>query len=1041
SKKTCESQIPVLQDLRKKLEEDAINMTKPRRKLAKYTDHVSPLTIHPTPNSLQFSRPPSPAVSLADIPPKQGYLFMKPLGGKSTWTKKYFYLKNGIFWWASVGSGKNRSTVEESERMGVLLCEVKLDPSQDRRFCFEVVCGAKQTSYVLQAETEAELKDWITTFESAKRHAFRSTNDLATSAAAAVSSNKESEDEQNQPITDEEQRNDDTVSKSSEGSQLDALDIKSSNLATSSSGDPKSSSLNVSDIANRKRSSSIPNHSRPQLVPTYSGPSKLSGTNLHYSNTGNLVVPLASQSVVNERNASGASQQNFWGTLQMGFMPAMNLLINTVNSTEGDEEAGDETSGRKRSSSFRSKGGRSRSGSGPVGYGADGSIAEYSQILFLHNVQLHFLFPNSTEREYVLDVYNCAWYRNNVLLKGRVYITQDILYFYSVVMSIVNTFCVSWKDIKSITRETTHTLQTIEFSNENGNQKYVLKTFMESSNELYDKAHLIWKLATSEKPSTLQAMYDAVWKDHIPLRSKESREALSDKDAEFHKEDFSINIETPPEKDVRDSIGHSDNQKASDAFEMKDDQTKSDSDKLATKAPHPVPIASKPQEDDDWPSHITQPSEPVECKCTDHLEQLEIEVEYQISAKKLFDMLFDEKSAIWERLHQKKGNTLLHSGPWVIDNSEGGERKRELKFIMPVNNPLLANVKETDCLQTQICQKREDYLCYVVSIQTKALKLPYSDSFLPICKCCITYVSKTSCKLACHIGIKWFKSPMVKKMIRKAAMAGLSETVSDIVELLNTDVQNENVSTALPSSPIRTTHGGYTSTLRRRPHHRAPKSRHMKHTTSDDNSVPGGSSGKMTENISTSLNNGREKIFTIISSVVEILSSLSLNEVFLTESVYFHVSYKQFLDTRIQYPPYPWLLHSHRRLSEEIIHSRKKVAMLRYDLLLTFRLINLIDKRLLESEYINWLLDERAKCNKARWLFMKDDLVYENEDNLENDGCNNCDNSSTINEQTNYNRANTTKVSSNERYKSEYKTILKYCGGIKKQLDVMPTAL
>lgn len=48
-------------------------------------------------------------------------------------------------------------------------------------------------------------------------------------------------------------------------------------------------------------------------------------------------------------------------------------------------------------------------------------------------------------------------------------------------------------------------------------------------------------------------------------------------------------------------------------------------------------------------------------------------------------MMFDEKSTIWSRLHKKKGNTLLHSGPWVMDN---GERKREFKFIIPVNNPM-----------------------------------------------------------------------------------------------------------------------------------------------------------------------------------------------------------------------------------------------------------------------------------------------------------------------------------------------------------------
>ncbi|CAG8633222.1 hypothetical protein C2G38_2186669 [Gigaspora rosea] len=869
SKKTCENQIPVLQDLRKKLEEDAINMTKPRRKLTKYTDHA-----------IQPNRPPSPSVNLADIPPKQGYLFMKPLSGKGNWTKKYCYLKDGIFWWASVGSGKHRSTVEESERIGVLLCEVKIDTSQDRRFCFEVVCGAKQTSYVLQAETETELRDWINTFEAAKRHAFRSSTDLATSAAAAVSPHKELEDEQNQPTTDEEQHNDDVVSKSGgEGSQPDASDTKSSIpsvTSSSPSGDSRQNSLNVPNIINRKRSSSIPNPPKPQLVSNYSSPSKLPGTPLNPNNNGNLTVPSASQGVANEKNTSGTGQQNFWGTLQMGFMPAMNLLINTVNSTEGDEEGGDETNGRKRSSSFRSKGGRSRSGSGPVGYGPDGSIAEYPQILLLHNIQLHYLFPNSTEKEFVLDVYNCAWKKDNVLLRGRLYITQDNIYFYSVVMSIVNTFFMSWKDIKSITQEATDVLQTIEFSNENESQKYILKTYMESSNELYDKANIIWNLATSEKPSTLQEMYDAVRKDHTPLRSKESGEVLSDKDAEFHKEDFSINVETPPEKDVQDSNDHSDSKKASDAVEMKDDQTKNDSDKLDkldTNVPPSVPIVSKPQESNTSPNSLTN------------------------------------------------------------------------------------------------------------------------------------------------------------------------------------------------ASPTRTTYG-HTSTLRRRPHHRSKTRTHMKHSTSDDNSVPGGSSSKMAENISS--NEGRGKLFTIISTFVDIVSSLSFNSLFglilmfsLALNIYIWFSTGRLIDsttikstygsnpitpavylrdieehilnknTRMQHPPYPWLLYSNRRLSEEIILSRKKVAMLRYDLLLAFRHLNLMDKRLVENEYINWLLDEKAKCNKARWLLLKDDLIYENEDIIEDTIE---DNSSNINDQAN----NETKVKDERKYRSEYKAILQYCGDVKKQLDMMP---
>ena len=137
---------------------------------------------------------------------------------------------------------------------------------------------------------------------------------------------------------------------------------------------------------------------------------------------------------------------------------------------------------------------------------------------------------------------------------------------------------------------------------------------------------------------------------------------------------------------------------------------------------------------------------------------------------------------------------------------------------------------------------------------------------------------------------------------------------------------------------------------------------------------------------------------------------------------HFYFSYQQFLDTRISYPPYPWLLHFHRRVSEEISFARRKVAVLRYDLLLTFRLINSIDKRLLESEYVNWLLDERAKCNKARWMLLKDDLLTKEQK----------DNTSTTDDESDDSSSYDNK---NQDYKSEYNSIIKYCVDVKTKLD------
>ncbi|KAI1315159.1 SNF1-interacting protein [Mortierella claussenii] len=59
---------------------------------------------------------------------------------------------------------------------------------------------------------------------------------------------------------------------------------------------------------------------------------------------------------------------------------------------------------------------------------------------------------------------------------------------------------------------------------------------------------------------------------------------------------------------------------------------------------------------------------------------------------------------------------------------------------------------------------------------------------------------------------------------------------------------------------------------------------------------------------------------------------------------------------------YPWLLPHHRRWATRIIFQRDRVGILRHDLLVTFEVLKQLERRLLETEYVNWLMDERSRC-------------------------------------------------------------------------------
>lgn len=147
---------------RRQLEDSAEFKARPSREMDDYAASTVPY--------LGSGAPTSPVKPTFTRPEKQGWLFLKtvpPKPARPSWSRRWFVVKNGIFGWLVQGSVSGG--VEESEKIGVLLCSVRPAVQEERRFCFEV--KTKDTSIILQAETQEELLQWINAFESAKRKA------------------------------------------------------------------------------------------------------------------------------------------------------------------------------------------------------------------------------------------------------------------------------------------------------------------------------------------------------------------------------------------------------------------------------------------------------------------------------------------------------------------------------------------------------------------------------------------------------------------------------------------------------------------------------------------------------------------------------------------------------------------------------------------------------------------------------------------------------------------------------------------------------
>ncbi|KAI9785200.1 MAG: SNF1-interacting protein [Geoglossum umbratile] len=171
-----------LQTAKKSIEEAAEVAVRPSRELEDYSSSTVPYLGSKGPSTVNLHAP----ANHAGRSEKQGWLFIRTITGKPTrtvWVRRWFFVNNGIFGW--LVQGLRSGGVEESERTGVLLCNIKPAVQEERRFCFEV--KTKDSASLLQAETQAELLDWLDAFDLAKRKALEDTGNAALQSRTGVS--------------------------------------------------------------------------------------------------------------------------------------------------------------------------------------------------------------------------------------------------------------------------------------------------------------------------------------------------------------------------------------------------------------------------------------------------------------------------------------------------------------------------------------------------------------------------------------------------------------------------------------------------------------------------------------------------------------------------------------------------------------------------------------------------------------------------------------------------------------------------------------
>ncbi|KAJ1970258.1 hypothetical protein IWQ62_000086 [Dispira parvispora] len=131
--------------------------------LVKHPD--TPAFFEPVPEPKVFLDKRKPLIPIQ----KAGYLFLRTnYALMATWNRRYFELENDVLvhW--------DRHREKDTDTIQLHVATVKPSTTMERRFCFDIISPTK--TYVLQAESEKDMKDWITCIQCAIEQSYYSEN-------------------------------------------------------------------------------------------------------------------------------------------------------------------------------------------------------------------------------------------------------------------------------------------------------------------------------------------------------------------------------------------------------------------------------------------------------------------------------------------------------------------------------------------------------------------------------------------------------------------------------------------------------------------------------------------------------------------------------------------------------------------------------------------------------------------------------------------------------------------------------------------------
>uniref|UniRef100_A0A8C6KWH4 GRAM domain containing 1B n=1 Tax=Nothobranchius furzeri TaxID=105023 RepID=A0A8C6KWH4_NOTFU len=414
------------------------------------------------------------------------------------------------------------------------------------------------------------------------------------------------------------------------------------------------------------------------------------------------------------------------------------------------------------------------------------------------NEDFRKLFKQLPETERLIVDYSCALQRD-ILLQGRLYLSENWICFYSNIFRWETLLTVRLKDICSMTKEKTARLIPNAIQVCTDSEKHFFTSFG-ARDRTYMMMFRLWQNALLEKPLCPKELWHFVhqcYGNELGLTSDDEDYVPPDDDfntmgpALNSKTSVVRSEQTKPEggsspllqkKVVPNSSIPSPTEEFADCLpdgELLTVPLVVEEQSESSRPGGPVPSPSLDFNDnEDIPTELSDSSEThdegeVQAFHEDLNGRQHINEVYKFSVDKLYDILFTESQFMSEFMEQRRFSDVVYH-PWKKE--EAGNQTRVILYTISLSNPLApktATVTETQTLY-KASQESE---CYIIDAEVITHDVPYHDYFYTLNRYMLTRVAKNKCRLRISTELRYRKQPwgLVKGFIEKNFWSGLEE--------------------------------------------------------------------------------------------------------------------------------------------------------------------------------------------------------------------------------------------------------------------------